>query len=111
MRHWAGVVVRAQSGGRRTLGTVLYGVVLLLASIAFTSGWLVRTSVEQRWDHAAHQFGNPHLTLTARTGAPLDTIGLQPGVHPIGARTRSMTETTLSKPGWDRTAGAGRSRR
>jgi putative ABC transport system permease protein len=102
MRHWAAIVVRAQSGGRRTLGTVLYGVVLLLASVAFTSGWLVRTSVGERWDHAVQAFGSPHLTLTARTGAPLDSIGQQPEVHPIGARTRSMTETTLSKPGRDR---------
>jgi putative ABC transport system permease protein len=104
MRHWAAIVVRAQSGGRRTLGTMLYGVVLLLASVAFTSGWLVRTSVGERWDHAVKAFGSPHLTLTARTGAPLDAIGEQPGVHPIGARTRSMTETTLSKPGTDRLA-------
>jgi putative ABC transport system permease protein len=106
MRRWAGVVVRAQSGGRRSLGTVLYAGVLLLASVAFTTGWLVRTSVAQRWDQATKQFGSPHLTLTARTGAPLDAIGKQPGVHPIGARTRSMTETRLFKPGRDRTAGA-----
>jgi putative ABC transport system permease protein len=105
MRHWAGVVVRAQSGGKRTLGTVLYGLVLLLASTAFTTGWLVRTSVAQRWDQAAKRFGNPHLTLTARTGGPLDAIGLQRGVHPIGARTRSMTETKLFRPRKDRLGG------
>jgi putative ABC transport system permease protein len=106
MRRWAGVVVRAQSGGRRSLGTVLYAGVLLLASLAFATGWLVRTSVAQRWDQATKQFGSPHLTLTARTGAPLDAIGAQPGVHPIGARTQSMTETRLFKPGRDRTAEA-----
>jgi putative ABC transport system permease protein len=106
MRRWAGVVVRAQSGGRRSLGTVLYAGVLLLASLAFTTGWLVRTSVAHRWDQATKQFGSPHLTLTARTGAPLDAIGTQPGVHPIGARTQSMTETRLFKPGRDRTAEA-----
>jgi putative ABC transport system permease protein len=104
LRRWAGVVVRAQSGGRRSLGTALYAGVLLLASIAFTTGWLVRTSVAQRWDQASKQFGSPHLTLTARTGSPLDAIGTQPGVHPIGARTRSMTETRLLRPGRDRAA-------
>jgi ABC-type lipoprotein release transport system permease subunit len=88
--RWGTAVVRMQSGGRRTLGTVLTWFVLVLGAFTFSAGMLARSSVGQRWDAAVQSFGAPDIAVRTTTKEALTGIAALPGVRPVGALTQRL---------------------
>jgi cell division protein FtsX len=100
--RWGSVVVRMQSGGRRTIGTVLTWLVLALGAFTFAAGLLARTGVGDRWDGAVRSFGSPDIAVRTTSAAALQGISEIPGVDPIGARTQRMQRSFLVRPSRER---------
>jgi ABC-type lipoprotein release transport system permease subunit len=93
--RWAGLIVRAQSGGRRRVGTALCTLVLLLAAVAFSAAQAVQGSVAQRWDSAVAAGGSPDVVVTTSTGTVLERISKDRDLRPIGMSTQMLTDTSL----------------
>jgi putative ABC transport system permease protein len=98
VHRWGGVVVRLQSGRRRTLGTVLYAIVLLLAATTLAAGLSMRASVGQRWDAVTKRIDTPNLVVTARTSEALGRVGGLDGVSSSGWRVQTLHQTVLVSP-------------
>ncbi len=95
--RWAGVLVRLQSGGRRSLGTVLYATVLFLAALVLASGLYVRSNIAQRWDAAALGFGPPDVVVTSRSTNALAEISQIEGVASVGWRLQMLHGVSIGR--------------
>ncbi len=98
MHRWGGIIVRLQSGGKRTLGTILYGLVLLLAATTLAAGLSMRTNVGRRWDAVTKRIDTPNLVVTARSPQALGRVGALHGVSSSGWMVQTLHETTLVSP-------------
>jgi ABC-type lipoprotein release transport system permease subunit len=97
LRCWGPIVAKAHSGRRRTFATALYALVLFLASLAFASGLMVRSSVASRWDAAMRRGNGPNLVVTAATTEVLADIGRDERVQTSGARVLTFHDTYLRR--------------
>ncbi len=93
--RWGSIVVRMQSGGRRTLATLFTWLVLALGAFTFAVGLTARSNVGERWDLAVEKFGGPNLAVRATSADALDGIGALPGVTPVGARSRRLQHSCI----------------
>ncbi len=90
LKGWGTSVVRMQSGGRRTIGTLLTWLVLVLGAFTFAAGMLARAGVGQRWDTAVREFGGPDVAVRTTSREALVGIGSLAGVAPVGPLTTRL---------------------
>jgi ABC-type lipoprotein release transport system permease subunit len=103
---WGTSVVRMQSGGRRTLGTVLTWLVLVLGAFTFAAGMLARSGVGQRWDAAVRNFGGPDIAVRTSSKESLVSIGSLAGVAPVGPLTQRLQHGFVLRDGVSQTRSA-----
>jgi hypothetical protein len=103
---WGASVVRMQSGGRRTVGTLLTWFVLVLGAFTFTAGMLARSGVGQRWDAAVHKFGAPDIAVRTSSKEALVGIGSLSGVATVGPLTQRLQHGSILRNGVARTRSA-----
>jgi putative ABC transport system permease protein len=96
---WGSSVVRMQSGGRRTLGTLLTWLVLVLGAFTFAAGMLARSGVGQRWDAAVRDFGGPNIAVRTTSREALVGIGSLAGVVPVGPLTQRLQHGFVVREG------------
>lgn len=92
---WGVVVARSHSGRRRLGATILYAVVIFLASASFAAGLVVRTNVGSRWDAAMRRGHGPHLVVTSANESALDDVAADARVVDTGPRVLSYHDTIV----------------